>query len=303
MLSSRVWKSIKSYFSSIWKFLCQAELSCHSLKLFLRRGIFTNIVSKIHPITWPNHSQRLRPKAAAKMLLLQTTQVKTKIHQLQVNQTQMYWVKQNYKRHQVRQTQICGLQSNDLWHPMVEDASKVVATLCLIHRATNISLRATVYTSKLYLRVHVGQIKETDTLKWCKLLSVLICQIGGHNTSKQKNKYLTSNNTRISHFPSKIVQTKKVLIPRNLSRKLLQIHRWLKNWMTLSLNRIQELDLDLKFISLQLDKNSIQITKTCKKLIFIKDVILHIRSFDFLIISSMRCHLKIKKNKGDLRKL
>ena len=202
----------------------------------------------MHPIIWLNHSQRLRLKAAAKMLLSQTTQVKTKIHQLRANQIQMYWVKQNYKRHQVRQTQICGPQSNDLWHQMVVGAFKVVATLCLIHRATNISLQATVYTSKLYLRVHVGQIKEIDTLKWCKLLSVLICQIGGHNTSKQKSKYLTSNNTRISHFPSKIVQTKKALIPRNLSRRLLQTHRWLKSWMTQNLNQIQELDLDLKFI-------------------------------------------------------
>ena len=151
----------------------------------------------------------LKLKIAVKMFHSPIPQVKTRIHQQQVNLILMCLVKQNFKRQQVKQIQICSLRNNVLWFPMAEDDCRVAAILCLIHPQTRIYLLAIDSTSRHYIKAHGDQIKEIGILKWCKLHLASICPIGGLNISKLDLRLHISSNMKILPYLSKIAQTRK----------------------------------------------------------------------------------------------
>ena len=167
-----------------------------------------------------SQNQPLKLKIAVKMFHSPIPQVKTRIHQQQVNLILMCSVKQSFKRQLVRQTQICSLHNNVLWFPMAVDDCRVAAILCSIHPWISSFLSAIDSTNKHCIKAPEDQIKEIGILKWCKPLSAWIFLIGGLNIFKLDHRRLTSNNMKILLYLNKIAQTRKALTLRILFRKL-----------------------------------------------------------------------------------
>ena len=166
-----------------------------------------------------SQNQQLKLKIAVKMFPSPIPQVKTRIHQQQVNLILMYSVKQSFKRQLVRQTQICSLHNNVLWFPMAVDDCRVAAILCSIHPWISSFLLAIDSTSKHCIKVVGDQTKEIGILRWCKLHLAWIFLIGGLNIFKLDHRRPIYSNMKILLYLNRIAQTRKALILKILSRK------------------------------------------------------------------------------------
>ena len=166
-----------------------------------------------------SQNQPLKLKIAVKMFHSPIPQVKTRIHQQQVNLIRMCSVKQSFKRQLVRQTQICSPHNNVLWFPMAVDDCRAVAISCSIHPWTSSFLLAIDSTSKHCIKVVGDQTKEIGILRWCKLHLAWIFLIGGLNISKLDHRRPIFSNMKILLYLNRIAQTRKALILKILSRK------------------------------------------------------------------------------------